>query len=495
MRKIFTDILICVFSTSMFLPKSSFSQDGAGFLRDRQASFSDSSWKTLLGKPNDLYDYVYAIAPNDSTIFVGGAFPGKKFVAQWIGNGWVTLGGGTDGPVYAMAIVGNDLYVGGTFTKAGNLPANNIAKWNFLTQSWSALESNGNNGINGWVSALAVRKKQLYVGGSFSLAGNISVNNIVKWNTATKTWSPLGEGVNGSVKAIAIDDTEIYVGGNFDSTGTVAANNIARWNGRRWFKLRTGVNNTVRGIAAFQDDIYVCGEFTRAGNVGVNYVAKWNRLDKIWSNLEIAPEAELHRTAFAIASNETAVYIGVTIYMQTAPTLVKHHIVKWDPVHNSWSTLGSGVRGDVLTIVPQWNDIYVGGGFISAGGKQTNRIAIWHEPASRIDQRNIATANAAIDLQTEQSKTSIPSDFVLLQNYPNPFNPTTLIRFGLPSASEVTLEVFDLSGQRVATLLNEHKSAGFHAVEFNAAGLSSGTYFYRILAGSFEARKKLLLLR
>ncbi|MEK7728561.1 MAG: T9SS type A sorting domain-containing protein, partial [candidate division KSB1 bacterium] len=54
---------------------------------------------------------------------------------------------------------------------------------------------------------------------------------------------------------------------------------------------------------------------------------------------------------------------------------------------------------------------------------------------------------------------------------------------------------FDLSGQRVATLLNEHKPAGFHAVEFNASGLSSGTYFYKLTAGSFEERKKLLLVK
>jgi len=94
-----------------------------------------------------------------------------------------------------------------------------------------------------------------------------------------------------------------------------------------------------------------------------------------------------------------------------------------------------------------------------------------------------------------ESNSEIPTEFMLLQNYPNPFNPTTLIRFGLPHSAEVKLEVFDLSGQRVAVLLNEHKPAGFHAVEFNASHLSSGTYFYRLNAGSFEERKKLLLVK
>ncbi|MCH8475974.1 MAG: BspA family leucine-rich repeat surface protein [Opitutales bacterium] len=89
----------------------------------------------------------------------------------------------------------------------------------------------------------------------------------------------------------------------------------------------------------------------------------------------------------------------------------------------------------------------------------------------------------------------LPVMFSLNQNYPNPFNPTTLISYNLPEASEVRLEVFNLSGQRVATLVSGPKAAGRHSVSFDAGRLSSGLYFYTIQAGSFVQTKKMMLVK
>ncbi len=89
----------------------------------------------------------------------------------------------------------------------------------------------------------------------------------------------------------------------------------------------------------------------------------------------------------------------------------------------------------------------------------------------------------------------IPKAFALLQNYPNPFNPTTLIRYRLPKNSAVTLEVYDVLGRLVRTLVNERQTFGEHSVTFDAANLPSGVYFYRILAGAYTDTKKLLLLK
>lgn len=89
----------------------------------------------------------------------------------------------------------------------------------------------------------------------------------------------------------------------------------------------------------------------------------------------------------------------------------------------------------------------------------------------------------------------LPSEFTLDQNYPNPFNPTTTIRFGLPESAEVTLEVYSILGQKVMTLINENRSAGWHTVSFNGAGLSSGVYIYRIQAGGMVQTKKLMLVK
>ncbi len=90
---------------------------------------------------------------------------------------------------------------------------------------------------------------------------------------------------------------------------------------------------------------------------------------------------------------------------------------------------------------------------------------------------------------------SFPSSAVLHQNYPNPFNPSTAISYQLSANSFVTLKVFDVSGREVATLVNGRQNAGTHQVTFDAAGLTSGTYFCRLKAGSFVQTRKMALVR
>lgn len=94
-----------------------------------------------------------------------------------------------------------------------------------------------------------------------------------------------------------------------------------------------------------------------------------------------------------------------------------------------------------------------------------------------------------------QNSTELAQNFKLEQNFPNPFNPTTKISFSLPQNESVKLKVFDISGKEVATLVNANMPQGQHSVEFNAAGLSSGVYFYKIDTGSFTDVKKMMLLK
>lgn len=90
----------------------------------------------------------------------------------------------------------------------------------------------------------------------------------------------------------------------------------------------------------------------------------------------------------------------------------------------------------------------------------------------------------------------VPTIYTLEQNYPNPFNPETTIRFGLPEAANVRLEVFDALGRRIAVLKeNEVTDAGWHMIRFDGGGLASGMYIYRLKAGDFVATKQLLLLK
>jgi endoglucanase Acf2 len=102
-----------------------------------------------------------------------------------------------------------------------------------------------------------------------------------------------------------------------------------------------------------------------------------------------------------------------------------------------------------------------------------------------------------IGYQTEptDSDENIPSDYVLYQNYPNPFNPTTRISYYLPEATDVKLEVYNLMGQRVATLEEGQQSAGQHTTTFDASNLASGTYLYRLTAGSFVKANRMIFVK
>ncbi len=98
-------------------------------------------------------------------------------------------------------------------------------------------------------------------------------------------------------------------------------------------------------------------------------------------------------------------------------------------------------------------------------------------------------------ISTRERNAQMPRAFSLEQNYPNPFNPTTVIRYQLPVASRVTLELFDVLGRKVATLVETKQEAGIHEYVLNMSGFSSGMYFYRLKAADWSSTKKMMLLK
>jgi hypothetical protein len=125
--------------------------------------------------------------------------------------------------------------------------------------------------------------------------------------------------------------------------------------------------------------------------------------------------------------------------------------------------------------------------FSPIGSNQTQMLENMAAAATKYTE--VFTPNSITDTEVA------PQQFELAQNYPNPFNPTTAIRFTLPVAEQVQLTVFNMLGQNVATLVNDHLAAGSYEFEFDAASLPSGVYFYSLQAGNFSMTKKMILLK
>ncbi len=110
---------------------------------------------------------------------------------------------------------------------------------------------------------------------------------------------------------------------------------------------------------------------------------------------------------------------------------------------------------------------------------------------------DIATVKFSEIITNISSNNIPPPEYKLEQNYPNPFNPTTKFIYELPNTNYVTLKVYDVLGNEVATLVNEKQNSGSYEVNFDAGeyGLSSGMYFYTLLSGNFSMTKKMILIK
>lgn len=118
----------------------------------------------------------------------------------------------------------------------------------------------------------------------------------------------------------------------------------------------------------------------------------------------------------------------------------------------------------------------------------------WNE----LDKIAVAVVNTNPDEVSDYSlemTSTAPEEDLIAQNYPNPFNNSTRITFAITENRTVRLDIFDTVGRRVQTLLNEQLDAGYHTVPFDASGLASGVYFYRITSGSFASSKKMILVK
>jgi hypothetical protein len=443
---------------------------------------------------NGLSSNAQVIKIDGDSVYVGGQFlyaGGLEvhWIARWDGAAWHAMGpgfnGGTVGAVYAIETHGGYVYAGGNFEKAGEDRVDNIARWD--GSNWSKI----GHGIDGTVYAMIVFGGDLYVGGNFTEVDNDpSIQKLARWDGAD--WHPVAEITGGtypSIMSMATDGTNLYIGGTFTAVDSVDCLNIAMWDGMEWHPLGGGLQYgnmasppKVKGLTIKGDELYAAGEFLKEGGTSnyLYHVAMWDGL--AWSSLgglDWVGGSEWDLPwAEDIACTDSLVYVGGCFNRAGGEEI--SWLAQWNG--SEWLPLGSGVNNIVAGLAVKENDLYVGGFFGLAGGKDSDCIALW----------------------TKQSVagpvTIPPQPFVLEQNRPNPFSRTTEITYDLAASCRVRLDVYNVLGQRVATLVNGDQESGDKTVYWNGTNerglaVSGGVYFYRLKVGRFHQIKKMTLIK
>ena len=247
----------------------------------------DENWDGRFGVPGA--GEISAIAVSGDDLFVGGPFSVEaagvsraNYIARWSGaGGWWPVGGTVTGAVNAITARNGRVYAGGLFTMIGNPQADCIAMWDGT--NWSSLGAGITNEANVLppkVNAMAWRGTDLIIGGGFTRAGGVSAGAVARWDGTN--WFPLGvTGLSAGINAIAVLGNDIYVAGTFSSIGGVSANSIARWDGSAWSALGSGVTDGLQpgqvfALAVSGNNLYVGGYFRVAGGLPNFGFAKWN---------------------------------------------------------------------------------------------------------------------------------------------------------------------------------------------------------------------------
>ena len=303
------------------------------------------------GSPASVRALTVADDGSGPALFVGGSFTTCGTVpvgnvARWDGVGWSALSSGTDGAVEALLPDpvggGPGLLLGGGFAHANEGTVEHVARWR--APEFSGL---GPGGLDGEVQGLAVADlgagPELYVGGRFQRTSTSVVNRIARWDG--QRWHALGSGLAGSdpffVRAIAEFDSgsgsELYVGGRFTLAGGVPVQNIARWNGASWSDVGGGVQSApgfptcvVNALYVWDDGtgpaLYAGGHFLSAGGAPAPWVAKWN--GSSWASLGAGLNGDVYTLqAFDDGTGEKLYVGGHFNHPQGLPT---RNIARWN---------------------------------------------------------------------------------------------------------------------------------------------------------------------
>jgi len=333
-----------------------------------------------------------------AALYAGGFFqavagtPDVHWIARWNGTAWSNLGAGLDGPAKAIASVGSGpgskLYATGNFHLAGGQPANYIASWD--GSAWAPLGS----GLDSQASILKEHDDgsgmALYVAAYVS---GVGAHGLARWNGTA--WSAVDSGFSGQVFALeSFDDgsgAALYALGAFVFTGQTTTTRFARWNGTVWSSLSSTLGGNLQLLRACDfgsgAQLFLGGGSMTQASLSLGSLAVWN--GSTWSGLPSqlggSPSPP---TVYALESFDDG--SGPALYaagaFSSAGGISTANIARWSG--SSWSALGSGLDSEVRALCSYDDgsssraDLYAGGNFRFAGGRDAARVACWFDRCS-----------------------------------------------------------------------------------------------------------------
>lgn len=319
---------------------------------------------------------------------------------------WAGLGTGVNSGINDLAIMGNELIVGGDFTRTGTTPTRGIARWNIGDQSWSAI---GGGLGNGSVRSIAVEGSSIYISGSFSSVGGIAALNVARWNTGTLLWTAVGSGIAGIINELLVDGTEVTAAGGFNKQPGIRTSNIVRWNtvAGQWQELMgydryrdTALGSllaSTTGTFFFEESPipFVAGQANnlvgseRDRGADIVYFAPKYDYGVVDGWFATAGGGELNGAVYAMTSSRNSLFVGGEFTSlepgaRDTKELVYRHLVEI-PLKvstaifpESIQPLGAGINGPVDALAIDGTLLYAGGRFTQAGGAPASNIARWH---------------------------------------------------------------------------------------------------------------------
>ncbi len=315
---------------------------------------------------------------------------------------------GANGNIYAVVVdVDGNVYVGGSFTKAGGRTAPYIAKFQVGSNNakkWVNLADD----LDGNVWALAIGPDgYVYAGGEFSTAGGVTVNNVARYTGSA--WEALGAtpGTNGTVYALAFSGNNLYVGGDFASAGSASAANVAVYNtlSGSWSALGSGTSGTVYALEVIGGNVYAGGSFATAGGTTVNNIARWSVPNELWFALENANTGinGVTGTVYALDADGSDLYLGGSFTVDVNGSDTGTNLARWTGTNflRLSDGAGEGANGTVYSIAVRntgTRAVYIGGAFTQAGSTTVSRVAVW-DPAGEdftpLDDAQLFAASGA----------------------------------------------------------------------------------------------------